>query len=73
MLDALVGIVESFSTIGRAITNVFNGLIEMIGLIGQATVFLYEVVEYVIPIPLRVMALAVISCSVVYLIIGRQH
>lgn len=73
MLDALVGVVESFSTIGRAIANIFNGMIEMIGLIGRATLFLGEVVEYVIPLPLRALALAVIATSTVYLIIGRQH
>lgn len=73
MLNALTGIIESFSTIGRAIANVFTGLIEMVGLIGQATGFLYGVIDNVIPIPLRVLALAVISTSIVFLIIGRQH
>lgn len=73
MLDGLVSVVESFSTIGRALANFFNGLIEMIGLIGYSMTFLADVVVYVIPLPLRAFALAVFSVSVVYLIIGRQH
>lgn len=73
MLNALFGIFESFSTIGSALANFFNGLIEMISLVGRSMTFLADVVVYVIPLPLRAFALAIFSVSVVYLIIGRQH
>lgn len=73
MLNALTGIIESFSTIGRVFANVFTGILEMISLNTQATIFLFEVANKIIPFPLRAIALAVFSASIVFLIIGRQH
>lgn len=73
MLNALAGIIESLSTIGRVIANFFSGLIELIALVVQSTVFLYQFISAILPLPLQIIATAVVSAGVIYLIIGREH
>lgn len=73
MLQSLYGVVESFSTIGRVVANFFNGLLNLISLIGSGISILYNYVNILLPLPLRIIAVAIISVSVVFILVGRQH